>query len=134
MFAAVFAQLSTSVTDDQIRLVIIALIVVAALLGATTIWYFLHTSPRRRAAAAAELAARSRQGGAVRPERSVGSPAVPDGEASSASSAPSPTAYPGTGEVEPARHDAIGDSSIDDDEWMRLTAPQPPNTGSTTDS
>ena len=111
----VFAQLSTSVSDDQIRLIIIALLVVAVLLAALTIWYFVKTSPSRRvrAAQARRQTTASRQGAG----RAAAAGAASGASAGSGASRPTaPTAM---------RPDEVLIDVDEGDEWDRLTAPEP---------
>ena len=109
----VFAQLSTSVSDDQIRLIIIALLVVAVLLAALTTWYFVKTSPTRRVRAAQ---ARRQAAG---PNRAATSGAAAGAVAGTAR----PTAEHSTAQTAQPSASAMG--AEDDDEWDRLTAPEP---------
>ena len=102
----VFAQLSTSVSDDQIRLIILALLAVAALLAVLTVWYFVKTSPRRRVQAAQ---IRRAAPGQTRPAAARSAPAAPTGATPVAGAADLYGA--------PLPHD-------EDDEWTRLTAPE----------
>lgn len=104
----VFAQLSTSVSDDQIRLIIVALLVVAVLLAILTIWYFVKTSPSRRVRAAQAR----RQSAAARPGTNSG---------------PQSAAAPSSVRHEaPPVADPVADTFADDAaEWDRLTAPEP---------
>ncbi len=133
-----FAQLSTSVTDDRIRMIIVALLVVAGLLAITTIWFFVHTSPRRRATpvvgatAGAHSAARtgdsddrptaasSKAGSPVAGSPVAGSPtpgSTPAGSSAGSSVVGSTAAPTSTPSV------ATNDDD-DDDEWLRLTSPE----------
>lgn len=111
----VFAQLSTSVSDDQIRLIIIALLVVAVLLAILTIWYFVKTSPSRRvrAAQARRQTTAPRQGGA----------AAGAASATAAGAARAGTSRSGGEGV--IRPDDVVIDVDDGDEWDRLTAPEP---------
>lgn len=105
----VFAQLSTSISDDQIRLIILALLAVAFLLAALTVWYFVRTSPRRRAQAAQARRAVSGQ------PRRVGA----------ASARPTPDPSTGSTTVAGAAgHNGSPVGHDEDDEWTRLTAPE----------
>lgn len=103
----VFAQLSTSVSDDQIRLIILALLAVAFLLAALTAWYFVKTSPRRRVQAAQ---ARRAAPGQARPAAAMPGRPMPS---------------PVTGSTTVAGAAGHNGSPVDeDDEWTRLTAPE----------
>jgi hypothetical protein len=104
----VIAQLSTSVSDDQIRLIIVALLVVALLLALLTTWYAIRTSPQRRV-----RAAQARRGTAGAP---------PGATRSSTVNLPGDAPAGLTGDGPEQRPTA--DQVADDDEWMRLTAPQ----------
>lgn len=108
----VFAQLSTSVSDDQIRLIILALLVVAVLLAALTIWYFVKTSPSRRVRAAKARRQANGQG------RAAGAATGAAADATRPAAA-AQTAQPAV------RPDVIVDEVDDGDEWDRLTAPEP---------
>lgn len=111
----VFAQLSTSVSDDQIRLIIIALLVVAVLLAILTIWYFVKTSPSRRVRVAQ---ARRQSGSPKQGARAADAPSgAPAGSAR--------TANPQTGASGATRPDEVVIDVDDGDEWDRLTAPEP---------
>lgn len=107
----VFAQLSTSVSDDQIRLIIIALLVVAVLLAVLTIWYFVKTSPSRRVRAAQAR----RQ--TTAPKQS--------GAASGAAAGATRAGATRSGAVGAIRPDDVVIDVDDGDEWDRLTAPEP---------
>ncbi len=103
--APITAQLSSQVTDSQIRLIILALIGVAVLLGLLTIWYAIHTSPRRRQ----RLAARTRAArAATQPEPTPAEVAA----ARRAFDAPQATAAQRTPTAEEL-----------DDAWVNLTGP-----------
>lgn len=106
----VIAQLSTSVSDDQIRLIIVALLVVAVLLALLTTWYAVKTSPRRRVrvAQARRGAADARSAPPVRNTPAATPSRPPDEERSRHT----------------AGHGEPPDGLPDDDEWTRLTAPQ----------
>jgi len=110
----VFAQLSTSVSDDQIRLIILALLVVAVLLAALTIWYFVKTSPSRRVRAAKARRQANGQGRAAVAGAASGAAAGATRPATAAQTARSAV-----------RPDVIIDEVDDGDEWDRLTAPEP---------
>lgn len=109
----VFAQLSTSVSDDQIRMIIIALLVVAVLLAALTIWYFVKTSPSRRV-----RAAQARRNGAASRQRPATAGAPAGGAARPAPAESERGDVTTAGVAEPMSGD-------DADEWDRLTAPEP---------
>lgn len=115
------AQLSTSVSDDQIRLIIVALLVVAVLLALLTTWYAVRTSPRRRVRVA--QVRRGTAAGRTPGAPAAGRPATPGSSAAAPGSpprsglAPEPDRSAGGGRSEPA-------VPPDDDEWTRLTAPQ----------
>lgn len=101
----VFAQLSTSVSDDQIRLIILALLAVAALLAVLTVWYFVKTSPRRRVQAAQiRRAAPGQTQPVARPAQAASTGA---------------TAVAGA-----ADHYGVPLGQDEDDEWTRLTGPE----------
>ncbi len=124
-----FAQLSTSVTDDRIRMIIVALLVVAALLAITTIWFFVHTSPRRRATPVVGVTA-----GAHSAARTGDSDDRPTAASSKAGSPVAGSPTPGS---TPAGSSVVGSTAApnstpsvatndddDDDEWLRLTSPE----------
>lgn len=113
----VLAQLSTSVSDDQIRLIIIALLVVAVLLALVTVWYFVKTSPSRRV-----RAARARREAAT--GRPAAGAATGAAAAGTAAAGQQPSSVPGDS-FETIRADDIVEGADVDDEWDRLTAPEP---------
>lgn len=107
-FTPIVAQVTSSLTDERIRFIVIALLVVAFLLGTATVWFFIHTSPTRRVREAAR-----RRGGADRrpsaaPSAQPSAPAVVDRQ-----SPPEPV--------------GADDPADDDDDWIRLTGPEQPH-------
>ena len=97
--ALVLFQSTSEITDDQLRLIVVALLGVAALLALLTIWYAVHTSPRRRERVAQ---ARARMRAAQRAQAEA-----------DRRSQPSPFDDP-----------AVIEAQADAD-WMQLTGPQP---------
>ncbi len=116
----VFAQLSTSVSDGQIRLIIMALLAVAFLLALLTTWYAIKTSPHKRVRAAQARRAPGPAGDGR------AAPGATPGSSATRPAAAQPTAARPTGVADqprPAEPTTVVD---DDDEWTRLTAPQTP--------